>query len=173
MTILRQKNSTTKTPSSSGNIEMQFKHGHISAKMGYPKGSRTYICWASMRCRCLTKTSSSYSKYKKFKICKRWNSFQNFLDDMGECPIGKTLDRIDNIKGYNKKNCRWATYREQAQNRQNSIFITYNGMTKNLAEWARISKIEYETLRKRYKRGVELPVLLSKKRISSKNWIRS
>lgn len=147
---------------------MPHRHGHFSAKNGYPKGSRTYLAWQSMRNRCLTKSHRHYARYKDKKIYARWANFANFLKDMGECPMGKTLDRIDNAKGYSKKNCRWATPREQAQNRSNSIFVTYRGRKLNLAEWTRVTKIGYETLRQRYRRGVRPPLLFSKRIIGSR-----
>ena len=50
----------------------------------------------------------------------RWHEYPNFLADMGERPEGLTLDRIDNDRGYCKDNCRWATRKEQQNNRRNS-----------------------------------------------------
>lgn len=82
-------------------------------------GSRTYVSWQCMlsRCRYATRHNSKYYKEKGITICDRWlNSFKNFLEDMGERPKNKTLDRIDSSKGYFKENCRWATSSEQAIN---------------------------------------------------------
>lgn len=77
--------------------------------------NRTRNCWASMLYR--QKGRGDHFKYKNIEIQQSWFTFENFLADMGERPEGKSLDRIDNNKGYSKDNCRWATPAEQVQNR--------------------------------------------------------
>lgn len=80
----------------------------------------TYGSWAAMRKRCLTVTDKDYAQYggRGITIDSRWDSFRNFLEDMGERPEGKTLDRIDVDGNYEPSNCRWATASEQAQNKR-------------------------------------------------------
>jgi hypothetical protein len=88
-----------------------------------------------------------------------WNTFLDFRDDMYESYLihveefgekQTTIDRIDNKGNYSKENCRWATYREQANNTKRNINITYNGTTLSIAEWARKLNIPRARIMKRY-----------------------
>lgn len=77
-----------------------------------------YDSWLGMRQRCSNKNHKNYNDYggRGITVCERWNSFKNFLEDMGERPSKTTLDRIDNTKGYSPENCKWSSQLHQVLN---------------------------------------------------------
>lgn len=100
--------------------------------------TRTYRIFVNMHTRCGNANSSHYDRYggRGIKVCERWATFATFLSDMGECPPGLELDRIDNDKGYSPENCRWATRKQQTNNRSTSNLVEINGKTMTVAEWS-------------------------------------
>lgn len=107
---------------------------------------REYTSWRSMKLRCLNKNAPAYSRYGGIgiKICKQWiNSFETFYKDMGPRPIGKSLERINNKKGYYPNNCKWATRKEQQNNTRTNRFITYKGETLTITQWE--NKLNFAT----------------------------
>lgn len=82
--------------------------------------SKEHNSWKSMKDRCLNTNHIFYKNYggRGIKVCDRWiNSFENFYQDMGKRPLGKTLDRINVNGNYEPSNCRWATIEEQNKNK--------------------------------------------------------
>ena len=82
------------------------------------RGTKEYNIWKAMRQRCLNAKCKDYKYYgaRGIKICKRWDIFMNFYEDMGPKPEGLSLDRIDNNGDYEPNNCRWVTQKEQVLN---------------------------------------------------------
>jgi hypothetical protein len=109
--------------------------------------SPTYRCWSSMMRRCVWKSDSK--RYQGVvSVCERWRDYQLFRLDMGERPSElHSLDRIDNAKGYEPGNVRWATSQQQNQNKKNNRWVVVNGERKVLAEWARVCNVTPAALR--------------------------
>tara|TARA_R110000772_G_C13125741_1_gene422296 strand:+ start:114 stop:737 length:624 start_codon:yes stop_codon:yes gene_type:complete len=127
--------------------------------------SGAYISWKSMRARCHDDKHDNYGHYgaRGIVVCESWLfSFESFLADMGDRPVGRTIDRIDGDKGYYPENCRWATNREQTLNRKNVEAIEFKGEMLTLPEIARKYSIPQTTLYRRYKHGVRGEDLLDR-----------
>jgi hypothetical protein len=127
--------------------EASTKHGHSSHK----KTSKTYISWRGMIDRCKNKHSPAYPLYggRGIKITDRWNNFENFLEDMKEAPLGKSLDRIDTNGDYCKENCRWATAIEQSNNQRRSVGTIIDGNWISIKELAEQRGIDRRNLYRR------------------------
>ncbi len=84
------------------------------------KYSYTYNSFKCMRDRCINPNNNRYYDYggRGIKVCERWKWFSNFLEDMGERPEGRTLDRVDVNGNYEPSNCRWSTPKEQRNNQR-------------------------------------------------------
>jgi len=114
-----------------------------------------YKVWLSMKSRCQTPSSAAYYKYggRGIAVCDRWQSFENFLADMGEKPSPQhTIDRIDGTKGYSPDNCRWALPKEQQRNLKNNVFLEFNGKSLIAADWEPIVGIDAKTIQCRVQR---------------------
>lgn len=111
-----------------------------------------YWLWAGIKARCTNDKHSSHKYYgeRGIEMCDRWaNDFTAFVQDMGPRPKGATIDRIDPNGNYEPGNCRWATRKEQANNKRTNRLITHNGKTQTIAEWAEETGIHYNTLHRR------------------------
>ena len=139
------------------------KHG-----MSYTK---IYSIWHRIRSRC--NKNSSHKKYyydRGIAVCKEWDSFENFLEWVlsSDYEVGLTIDRIDVNKGYSPENCRWATCKQQSNNRRVTVKLTYNGQTLSLSEWSDITGLPYHVVFKRYKKNwtpkkiIETPLIKNK-----------
>lgn len=125
-----------------------------SSRTHAKSGSKTYRIWSNMKARCTNPKSKSYKNYggRGITVCKRWlSSFENFYSDMGECPNKHSIERIDVNGNYEPKNCRWATNKEQANNRRNNDVIEVEGATRTFKAHCDHYGIKYKTAFRRYK----------------------
>lgn len=116
--------------------------------------SRLYRIWWSMKQRCYYPKNISYKNYgaKGVTICKEWlDDFLNFYNwsIANGYADNLTIDRIDINGNYEPSNCRWATYKEQANNTSRSVSISYKGTTHTISEWSDIVGINASCLRQR------------------------
>lgn len=123
-----------------------------------------YRIWVGILKRCLNKDDKACSFYgaRGITVCERWLMFENFLEDMGDKPVGKSLERVDNDGSYSKDNCRWATPKERANNTRRNRRITAFGRTLTMAQWAEETGIHYRCLYKRIRLGWESEKALTK-----------
>ena len=139
------------------------------AKKGRPSNRRTHgealektvewRTWRAIRNRCERSYNVSYDNYggRGIRVCARWqgqNGYSNFLADMGRRPSPEySIDRKNNDGPYSPENCRWATIVEQANNKRTNIWLTVDGRTQTLSEWAIETNVNYCTLWRRYRSG--------------------
>lgn len=133
------------------------------------KDERLYRIWMAMRARCMCKNLKTYKRYggRGIKICDEWNDYLVFKEWALSNGYSDhlSIDRINNDGNYEPSNCRWATNKEQANNKRNNHIITINGESHTFAEWSKISGINYSTIRSRINRNKISPeeILLKKK----------
>lgn len=136
----------------------------IKGKTYYTKD--WYGTWRSMMDRCYRPSSCNYDRYggRGIKVCDEWHDIQNFERWVAETNYkkGMTIERIDVDGNYSPQNCKWATKKEQANNRSNTVLIEHNGETHTLSEWADITGINRSTLNNRYYRGWSVEKMLKK-----------
>lgn len=108
-----------------------------------------------MKQRCDYKRAPSYHRYggRGITYDPRWAEFKNFLLDMGERPEGHNLERKDSNGNYTKDNCRWATMKEQQNNRRNNVMITVGETTKTAGEWSEVMNIPVARILARHRQG--------------------
>jgi len=115
-----------------------------------------YRSWQAMKQRCLNENCKDYRRYglRGIKIEPKWvDSFDAFYADMGDRPKGTTLDRIDNNGDYTPSNCRWATSKQQARNKRDTVFIDFDGKSLISKDWEKITGIKRCTIDRRLNAG--------------------
>lgn len=108
---------------------------HGMARAG-KKRSKEYAIWSAMVSRCTNEKNRNWFRYggRDITVSDSWKVFENFYADMGKKPNGKTLDRIDNNKGYSKENCKWNFVHEQNRNKRSNVWVHIDGIPFILAD---------------------------------------
>jgi len=126
-----------------------------------------YQMWAGMIQRCNNPNHVGYANYggRGISVCERWmGSFEAFLEDMGERPVGSTIDRKQNDGNYEPGNCEWKTRFDQSRNTSRNVLVTIDGVTKTVRDWEIEMKVKRGTFQRRIDLGwdhdlaVTLPV---------------
>lgn len=122
-----------------------------------------YQVWLSMRRRCEDPKATRYSNYggRGICVCVRWQTFENFIADMGSRPSSKegarrssySIERINNDGNYEPNNCVWATHAQQGTNKRTTRFITIGDRTMTLTEWSKASGVPITTIWNRLNAG--------------------
>jgi len=122
-----------------------YKHGYT--------GTSEYIIWLDMKARCYNVNYPAYNLYgqRKITICDEWkNDFSAFLRDMGEKTSPKhSIERINTNGNYCKENCKWATSKEQANNKRNNHILEYNNEKLTMKQWSEKLNINYDLIKQR------------------------
>lgn len=105
--------------------------------------------------RCYLRTSSAFKNYggRGIAVCKRWHDFENFYADMGDKPKGMTLERVDNDGSYTPDNVRWASYKDQANNRRCNVVLEFQGRKQTMQQWSDEMGLKIQTVWARLNRG--------------------
>lgn len=122
---------------------MRHRHGK--------KRTRVYRIWSGIINRCTNPNEPAYPDYggRGISVCDRWRAFPNFYADMGDPLPGMSIERVDNDRGYEPNNCKWATRTEQNRNKRSCRLLTMGGETKTLVEWAEQYGLKARTLSQR------------------------
>lgn len=138
-------------------IERCTTHGY--ARRGKDR-SRIYNIWSNMKKRCENTSCEDYHNYggRGIEVCDEWHDFDNFYqwaygngysDDL-------TIDRIDVNGNYCPSNCRWVTWKDQANNQRKTIKVTIDGITHSLKEWCEMLGVNYSTVQNRRRMGMDI-----------------
>lgn len=131
------------------NGKIHWRHGRINTS--------EYRSWSHMINRCCNPRDIGYQDYgaRGITVCESWKiSFAQFFKDVGPKPSPKhSIDRIDNMRGYEPGNVRWATATEQARNRRSNHRLTIDGVTLTAVEWAERIGVSMDVIHSRLHRG--------------------
>jgi len=161
---------------------MALRHGHTRAREvnGRRRWSSLYIRFMNLKARCVRPSDPDYIRYgaKGITVCDRWlkgedglTGFECFLADMGEPPFEKaTIDRIDSTKGYSLENCRWASAKEQGNNRRTNRWVEIDGVRRTVQQWSEVSGVGPKTIIYRLNKGIPAKAAVFTKPDYAKRW---
>ena len=119
--------------------------------------TRIYSIWKNMIYRCENSKATRFEHYggRGIKVCEEWHILEKFYEWAmnNGYKEGLEIDRINVNGNYEPSNCRWATRKQQGNNKRRNINVEINGVTHTLSEWAEITNINVNTLQYRYYRG--------------------
>lgn len=131
-------------------------HGH---RVGH-RTTKTRKSYEHAKGRCFNPNNPKYPQYggRGITMCREWvEDFEAFVRDMGECPPGRTLDRVDVNSHYEPRNCRWATSRQQARSRTDNVLVLHEGREMVLKDFASFMGVGYKALHRRVKYQGQAP----------------
>ena len=132
--------------------------GCLAVKHGM-RGTRLYRIWTEMKSRCSNTKTPQYKYYgaNGVTVCDEWSDFEKFYEwaIRNGYDDALSIDRIDVTGDYSPSNCRWATNKEQANNKRNNVVIELWGIKHTLAEWCDTFRINYATVHGRLHRGYD------------------
>ena len=116
------------------------------------RNTKEYHAWCAMKQRCYNPKNENFKNYggRGITVCESWrNSFEAFYADMGKCPKGYSIERMDVNGNYEPANCYWASLLTQANNKRRTVIVEYNGVKHPLKIWAAVLDMPYSVLRDR------------------------
>lgn len=151
-----------------------YKRDNPSRTTHGMSGTRLYGIWTNMKTRCENPRSKYYDRYggRGITVCEEWQNPERFFEWAKQSGYGDdmTIERVDNDLGYSPENCRWATMKEQENNRSNSRLFTMDGKTQTLALWCDEYGQSYKTVYKRifvlgwdFEKAITSPIDTSKR----------
>lgn len=125
---------------------------------GLPRDKRLYRIYHGMKTRCYNSNEAGYMRYggRGITMCREWkDDFQSFQEWAFRSGYNSqlTIDRIDNDGDYSPSNCRWASIKQQGNNRRSNILLIYNGEQKTVSEWSDVLGIKRNTIYQRLRNG--------------------
>jgi hypothetical protein len=150
-------NLTSRSTSSCGCLKREMLLER-NARLATHRMSKTteYLAWINIHRRCEDPKDKSYKRYGAIgiKVCKRWTTFENFIEDMGVKPTPKhQIERRSNSEGYSPGNCYWATTRRQSRNKSSNVTVVYDGIAMVLRDACALAGLNYWTVWSRIDKG--------------------